>query len=69
VIKFSYGWLPFEQVGKNGKKTPWCLIILKKINVISQKWTYILYNKNNIVKDLMKTFLNSHWIELHLQRL
>jgi hypothetical protein len=34
-----------------------------------KKWTYILCNKNNIVKDLMKEFLNSHYVESHLQRL
>jgi hypothetical protein len=33
-----------------------------------KKWTYE-HNENNIVKDLMKAFLNSHWIgiESHLQ--
>jgi hypothetical protein len=28
-----------------------------------------IYNKNNIVQNLMNTFLNSHWIESHLQKL
>jgi hypothetical protein len=28
-----------------------------------------MYNKKNSVQDLMKAFLNSHWIESHLQKL
>jgi hypothetical protein len=38
---------------------------LKDLNA----WTYILHEKNNIVKDLMKAFLDSHGIESHLQKL
>jgi hypothetical protein len=34
-----------------------------------EEWTYILHNKNNIVKDWMKAFLDSHCIESHLQKL
>jgi hypothetical protein len=26
---------------------------------ILKKWMYILHNENNIIQDLMKTFLNS----------
>jgi len=34
-----------------------------------KKWTYVLHTKNNIVKVLVKAFLNSYCIESHLQRL
>jgi len=31
-----------------------------------KNWTYILHNKNIFVKYLMKTLLNSHWIQSHI---
>jgi hypothetical protein len=34
-----------------------------------EEWTYILHNKNNIVKELTKAFLDSHCIESYLQKL
>jgi len=41
----------------------------KKAFQLLKKWTYVLHTRNNIVKILVKTFLNSHCIESHLQRL
>jgi hypothetical protein len=46
MAKFSYGWLPFEQVRKNGEKKPWCLIILRKIKICNfSKNGHIFYIK------------------------
>ncbi len=56
MAKFSYGWLPFEQVQKNGEKKPWCLIILRKIKICNfSKNGHIFYTKKI-------TLLKTQWM-------
>ncbi len=47
---------------KNGEKNPLHIIILKRLKTCnsSKNEHKVLHNENNIVKDLMKVFLNSH---------
>jgi len=63
VVKFLYGWLPFEHNCKSDH------IKEKKNLQFLKKWVYILHNENNIIKNSMKAFLNAQILYANLNKM